>query len=333
MISLTVQCIMFSIPSFLHLISIYIIYKAKHTRLQSNQRLYLIHLSISEFLTCFVGIIKRVAKLYNEKHLAFQVHIAQAGIATFVYYFVMIALTMDRFFEIYLNIRYPMLFTERLTHYVIGVIWFLSACFTVFLYVTQTTSSDINDTVLLYFYPSFGILCVVVAILTYAYIIRKIYGKLYRNNNKVSNIDTSAITNLSPVIARHRVAINNVTDRTTTSNAMEGGHLKILQRQLYKKITKGIYFPILLILTFASFIVVPEIIYFYYGYFKINMSETLRTVLTTSYFVAFTSDVIIYVLASKPIRETIFRKFNRQNSIATTSHRSRPTERMKSIEI
>lgn len=317
MVNLTIQCIMFSIPALMHLVSIRVLYKAKH-RLQMSQRMYLIHLSISEFLTCFIGIIKRIGKIYNYKVFAFQVHIGQAGIASFVYYFIMISLTLDRFLEVYLNIRYPIYCTEERTKIVVAGIWVLSVCFTIFLYTTQlSASSDLNDTILIYFYPIFGIICVLVALFTYTYIARKIYANLFKHRSRIAPIITpSTVSTENKDINRENISLS-----TTAED------IKTMKRNFYKRSVKGIYFPILLIATFALFIVIPEIVYFYYSYNRIQMSENLRTVLTTSYFIAFTSDVVIYVFGPKAIRETLvkslpnFRKFSTTDISSTRKRR------------
>jgi 7 transmembrane receptor (rhodopsin family). len=278
-IAIQVQCLLFSIPTVLHLLSVYVLHLAKHTNLQESQRFYFINLSLSEFLICFLGIWKRISKIYGWSDEKTYIRFFQAGIATFVYYFVMIALTIDRFFEIFLNIRYHLFFTPSKTKLVSGIIWFTSVCFTVMLCVTNTINPDVPNEILTYFYFVFGIVCVAVSLFTYSYILKKIY------TNKVGKVIPRESTDEAVSRAKHR-----------------------------KRMIQSMYLPILLMITFVIFIVIPEIIYFVYDLQKLKMSDGVSTALTTSYFLAYTLDVFMYILGSKYIRVVILRKFRCQQA-------------------
>ena len=288
-IALQVQCLLFSIPAALHLFAIYVLHLARYTNLQQSQRFYLINLSLSEFLICFLGIWKRISKIYGWSDEKTYIRYVQAGIATFAYYFVMIALTLDRFFEVFLNIRYPLFFTLTKTKIIVGIVWAMSAFFTVMLCVMNTTNPEVPNEILTYFYFVFGIICVVVSIFTYSYIMKKIY------TNKVGNI----------------------VPRESTGSSTDQAVAHAKQK---KRLIQSMYLPFLLLVTFVIFVVVPEIVYFVYDLLQLNMSDSVSTTLTTSYFLAYTSDVFIYILGSKYIRFVILRKARSQRiSITGTS--------------
>ena len=278
-ITIQIQCVLFSIPMVLHLFCIYILHVARGTNLKDNQRYFFMNLSCSEFLICFVGIIKRICKIYGWKEEGTYVRFVQAGIATFVYYFIMIVLTLDRFWEIFLNIRYPVYFSPRTTKIGIAIIWALSVCFTFALCGLNTTHPDVPNSILTYFYFVFGIVCIAVSAFTYMYIASKIY-----NNRIKEDI--------------HIPAVGSLSSSETVSNAKKR---KILLRSLY--------LPVLLLVSFLVFVIIPETTYFYYDLHDLKMSDQLSTTLTASYFIAYTLDVFIYVLGSKIIRRTITRRF------------------------
>ena len=290
-ITIQIQCVLFSIPMTLHLFCIYILYVGRNSHLKDNQRYFFMNLSFSEFLICFVGIVKRICKIYGWKDEGTYVRFIQAGIATFIYYFIMIVLTLDRFWEIFLSLRYPVYFSPKKTKIAIATIWGLSICFTLLLCILNTVNPKVPNDILTYFYFIFGMVCIVVSTFTYAYIARKIYDNKINEDKQIS-----AVTSIDG-------AISNAKKR------------KILLQSLY--------LPILLLVTFLLFVIIPEILYFYYDLNDMQMSDQLYTFLTTSYFVAYTSDVFIYVLGSKYIRRTILRRIGIRSSkvgVTSTSH-------------
>ena len=292
-ITIQIQCVLFSIPMTLHLFSIYILYIAQGSHFKDNQRYFFINLSFSEFLICFVGIVKRICKIYQWKDGATYVRFIQAGIATFVYYFTMILLTFDRFWEIFLNLRYPVYFSPKKTQIAIATIWGFSICFTMLLCIMNTINPDVPNAILTYFYFIFGVLCIGVSAATYAYIAQKIYYNKINEDKQISAITAADCT------------ISNAKKR------------KILLQSLY--------LPVLLLVTFLLFVIIPEIVYFYYDLNNLQMSDHLYMLLTVSYFIAYMSDVFIYILGSKYIRRTILRRFGIRGSrveVTSTSHSS-----------
>ena len=275
----------------LHLFCIYILYIARGTHLKDNQRYFFMNLSLSEFLICFVGILKRICKIYQWNEEGSYVRFIQAGVATFIYYFIMIVLTMDRFWEVFLNIRYPIYFSSKKIKIAIATIWGLSICFTILLCILNTVNPKISNDILTYFYFIFGIICIVVSAFTYTFIAKRIYDNKISEDKQISAI--SSVDN-------------------TISNAKKR---KILLKSLY---LSGLF-----LVTFLFFVIIPEILYFYYDLKSLKMSKQLSTLLTASYFVAYTSDVFIYVLFSKYIRRIILRRFGFRGSeveVMTTAH-------------
>eukprot|EP00111_Clytia_hemisphaerica_P021205 TCONS_00062460-protein len=284
-IMLEVQCVLFSIPMLLHLTAILVIVLTQNG-MRENQRYLFINLSASEALICFIGIIKRICKIYALKTAGTYVRFVQAGVATFAYYFIMMYLTLDRFCEVFLNIKYPTYFPPSRTLIVIGIIWSVSVIFAATLCGLNTYNPDNPQQILTYFYFVFGVLCIVVSLITYSYILRKIYVNKTLEANQVSSISSS-----------HQEQVKQ-----------------------WKKLIQSMYLPVLLLISFFIFVIIPEITYFIYDLHQLEMSDALSTVLTTSYFIAYTSDVFIYVLGSKHIRKTLLRKLKvRNNKIGDTS--------------
>merc|ERR1711962_907674 len=86
----------------------------------------------------------------------------------------MMYLTLDRLFDILLNIKYPVFWNERRTVALILITWCLSlTCAVAACFVQYHTNTNVYDVLDLYVYPSFGVVFIVIATITYLFIFRK----------------------------------------------------------------------------------------------------------------------------------------------------------------
>lgn len=272
---LRLQCVMYSIPLILHAFGIYLLHLAKGSKIQIGQRLYLLNLSISEFLICLLGILRRVALIHDFTIAYCSIHLIQGGCAMFTYHVITIFITFDRLFEIFLNIRYPIYFTQARIKKILFGIWGVGMLFTIVLFVGETLKKGNHTRILTYFYPVFGGLCTAVTFVVYFYICKKIYinTKLdlkWKQTRSTVSIKKSCLT--------------------------------------FCKKMQGIIFPFLLVTTLVIFVITPELVHFHYTWTGKFWSKTHAMVETTMFFIGYTLDAFLYIFCLKNIRKIVTRK-------------------------
>lgn len=337
-----VQMLLFSPGILLHIFSVYILHLAKKTSLQNTQRLFFMHLSISEILIQLFAILRRVGRIYQNDDMIIYMNLAQAGFSFIVYYLVMIFITLDRFFIVYLNIQYPLFWCDQRTKYLITFTWCLAAGTLVTCFLLKPKETFL----MVYFYPVFGLICILIAVLCYSYIFCKIYNNKKQDRLRAISV-TSSNNNETPPRSR--------SGTTTTQNINQQGAISIINdyseppppkvRADGKLLThpfvtlhtpplcmrktnisnidhakkyrfKGFHSAILIFLTFALFVILPDQIFLYYSIRNTEMPRLVRTMLTLMYVVAYVSDFFIYILASKPIRKMMNRKMTKKRKTA-----------------
>lgn len=262
---------MFIVPTMLHVVGFYFLYSVRHYRKNNNQYLYLLALSFSEILVSAHMFIKRVViSITND--------IIMSGIYTW-FIVLMVLLTVDRFFEVYLNITYPLHWNSRKTKSAIGIS--MSCLFLVPISLILTIPSTDNKqqyVIFVYIYPIENYVFTGIGVI--------VYGYIFKERQK-------AVRTLNKIAASVRRA------RACTGSS----HTKMLPKK-----TKGnFYIPALLMITFFLFWVIPDIVITYYlGKNKKSILDLFRIV-DVLYCLALTSDAFIYTLCSSYVRRKIMK--------------------------
>lgn len=268
----------------LHVFGVCVLLSAKASTLPNVQRLFFLHLSISEILIVFTAILRRATLLLHGKSSKFYIYslLTQQGLAFPLFYLLMIFLTLDWFFAVYLSIRYPLFWSTKRTKYLITSTW----CFCIIIcsiFYTMKPSIDVLDA---YYFPCCGIACIMTAIITYSYIAYKILRNRSIQKRRVLSLN-------------HMQACNT---RNTVATSVPTDCVRPTQRP------KGFYTVGLIVLSFILFINIPDQIFSYYGRNKLPMPSPLKLPLNIMYFCAFASDFFIYILGSKSLRVIALRK-------------------------
>lgn len=177
---LRIQSVCYVIPTVMHLVGLYSLYHVKHIALYDNQRMYLFHLSLSEFLICSLKIVHRLCELYSLRDAAFRVWLIQTGTFFTAYVLIMTLLTLDRYLAVSISLKYPLWITKRKTGYCLVTCWIASVVFTV-VFSLKPNQNEVRYIVIVYLWPIEELLFLFIAILTYTYIFVKI-----RHNRKCS---------------------------------------------------------------------------------------------------------------------------------------------------
>ena len=113
-------------------------------------------------------------------------------------YETMIFLTLDRFFSIFLNIKYPLFWTYSKTIKLVIGAWIFNLLMLVAFWLNRVSLTVLNT----YLYVIFDILFLVTSIGTYTYIIAMI-----RKKQKVCNLELTNNTLIAPYNLRDHTLI------------------------------------------------------------------------------------------------------------------------------
>ena len=261
----------YTIPTILQAFGLFLLIVTKFVDENLTQRFYFITLSFSECLVSAFGALRWIMYPYEYPGKMIRIFFGYA-----LMYEVMIALTLDRFLKIFLNIKYPLYWKNSHTVKLIVALFVLNGLLCFIIWIANPTMKTLDT----YFYLPFDTVFLIVAIGTYGYIFVKIM-----NNRKVAT---------SELPANNQVETSQPQSSTTPN-------------QRYVMIHKQFLSTFLLVITFSIFTVVPDFVYLYYGLndeYK-DLQEWTGALLTAFYSTSFICDFLIYTFSSKPIRKKL----------------------------
>ena len=254
-----------------------ILFLTKYAKLfAKTQRLYFISLSTSTMLISthhiLTIIIDLTDKLQRQKSWFVVIEIIHIYGIWFIYYITLIALTLDRFGEVFYNIKYPLYVTQKKTFVLIIVLWIFGICVaSSFLILTFAYSvlpykdKDYDDISQDYLYPILDTALVINALIVYTYI----YIKLDRTNK------------LMPRFSRR-------------SESQSSQKLLPCLCLIRRRNNQKFFVPALIIVTFIIFVCIPDAIRS-----AITIPPMLKRIATSMYSINMISDVIIYIFFTK----------------------------------
>lgn len=161
----------------LHFIAVTLLYKLKSAALKGSQKYLMICLCFAEIGLCVTFISNRVIFiLHFQKHIISAiVSIFQATVLGMMYAIVMIIITVDRFLEFQLTIKYTLFCTVKLTKIVVSFFIFLTtAVFSLVLVLFVKSPWNYQNFLWIYVYVPGNIVFVVIASLIYFFIFKKL---------------------------------------------------------------------------------------------------------------------------------------------------------------
>ena len=190
----------------------------------------------------------------------------------------MIALTLDRFLEVYLNLKYPLHCTKRKTRIALHIAKGLSLLLFIGFCIGYRHYNEVHSILALYFWPITEGTFLVVALFTYTYL----FIRIRRNRKNFSKIMKSV--------------------QRTRSETQEA----IFRRRNLKRILRKFYVPSLLIATFILFWIFPDMVEFVKMVQGEPVSSEVSLVINICYALAMFSDALIYVFSTLPIRKYLY---------------------------
>ena len=288
---------------FVHSIGSYVLIYLFKTQRQNAQRLYIIHLSISECLMNLLESIRIILKLIISNDNQFQILeriryyiliVSFTGVS-FVFYLVMVYLTFDRLMGVALNFQYTKYWDENKARYLLLNTWLICGVIVTTVLVTyHLYGFDWESFFYKYFYLTVECLFILLALLTYGFILIK-----YFRSQRIVYVQPSVQQGHSPESTTTNTAMK------ATKHSEDGAQLRKFTR--FKK--SVFYIPLLLITTFLIFMTIPDVAYLLIAIIPNKPSETLSTICWISYGVSNLLDAWIYVYLQHDVRNFIKRKF------------------------
>ena len=273
------------INSIFHITGMYLLICLRYSAMNSSQRLFLLHLSLSEFCLTFMEMIKRILHISlnsQDNYILEYLNIIQFSSAAMVYYLIMIYLTADRFFELYLSIKYHLYWSETKSKGLLITTWVVFVMVTIVIFLLYIYKSlNYKKLFYIYIWPFIEIVFLVIACGTYGYIFRKIYKR-----NRTIHVFRAA---------KSKSGIGSVSIVTRKRNN------RIFMQSAF-------YLPTVLILTFVLLQVVPDLAIFSVLLSGRNVPDHVFNIAFMTYMISILLDAVIYILLSPDVKRILIRK-------------------------
>lgn len=273
-----------------HFIGFCLLIRIYRRGLKNTQKIYIINMSIFEALQNLMSNLQRIPEMISHKReiskwLEYIQHYATLLNLTgiwIVLYFTMIFITIDRFLVVWLGFRYSIYWTKKKALYLVNITWAICLSFSISVAMGEAfLHFHYQDLFYVYFYPTMDFLYMVIVVTAYVYIFYR-YQKSFKLEHKKSR----------KTIRQRRPS--------TTQQAFSQSRF---------------YTTILLVSTFLIFIVIPDLIYMFFGPKISNRlhherphgykSNILFDVCRFSYAIASSLNFFIYIFLQLPVRRLI----------------------------
>ena len=152
----------------IHTISLILLVTLKQRSLKGSQKLLLIALSLTELTYALLDIVQQICFYLSWKKSGHALVLFNSMTVIFMYIFIMTFIVIDRFLEIYLNIKYSLLCSTKKTNNILLV--GLLVCFFLFFPFAMIQEYNIYDAVDIlyrYIYPVFELIFIIFTAFSY----------------------------------------------------------------------------------------------------------------------------------------------------------------------
>ena len=254
------------------------------------EQLYLINLCVTELASCVFILLEEMPDIFpmsDEVHMIFKKVDNYLYIIIYIlfceYYLNMIYISVDRFLDIYLNIKYPSYWNEKKTKYLIIFTWVITTalCVTVsVLYKYTTFDYEVIFTKYIHSVLNFGFCALVTCIYSYIFHAYK-KTRAAPTENRNSDVPRShSVHNLCQSIQR--------------------------SYEIFRD--SRFYIAVLLVLSFLLFMVVPNLVYLFYG-LPNNNKHDIKDTAKIFYQISFISNAWIYCFVVRRVRTELRKVF------------------------
>ena len=291
----------------LHSIGIYLLFCKRHRR---NQDIILIHLSISEIGINIFDITQNImTRSQNNKRVVSYLIVINCSFFVIPFLLIVILLTVDRFLEVFLNIKYQIYFNKSKTVILLLSGWGIGLFTGVpLIWMKWRYDTKVRHIIYRVMFPLYESIFLIIATCTYTYIYKK-YRESLRHRPSLGRITSLVVEPwktegiLGSGGSKGNTDCSNNKKRTIIfwrkrilpicqTKGSNGKKQKTEKRINIKK--KNLFAPSLIIITFVLFVIVPDILNLFLFYvFKNNGSPLLSNILLCLYGIGFIADALI----------------------------------------
>lgn len=274
---------------FLHSIGIYLLFCLHKQGKSNTQNIYIGNLSISELLMNFLEMLRHPFVLclkygtYKPTHfmrsIVTYISIIMFMGISFVFYMDMIYITLDRLLNILLNLRYRLYWGNRRAKLLLQGTWLVGCLLTIVVVVAHQFGKFTHWEVMLYkyVYPTLEFAFVILAFTTYIFIFKK-----YKSSQTV--------------ITKRKMSVQQ--------NKKPDSAYDIFRKSRF-------FVPVLLILTFILFIVIPDLVIMVVSMVQEEVPPELLASCWISYALSNIVDGYIYIFMQNSVRKLFYKNWKR----------------------
>ena len=184
----------YSLPTVLHVVGIILLYKAKGGL--PNERIITLNLAIAEMLFCVLNVIFCIIVLSDPLLTSTQIMILFCISATFFFStrFAVLHVIIDRFLDIWLNIKYPLYMINKKLRFAIVTQWILGFIFaTIIIFLVSFNFISINTVAAIR--VCLDIIILIAAVVTFTYLFLKVKNLENITQGKEHNRISSILVN------------------------------------------------------------------------------------------------------------------------------------------
>eukprot|EP00111_Clytia_hemisphaerica_P016054 TCONS_00047506-protein len=314
-IALLAEFVLFPFGILLHALAVFVIHRTNEDAVFTEiQKIYLINLSLVEVLLSLTQMISKSFNFFSEmsgSSFEFIFELLHASFFSVWYMLIMVLISFDRFLVVYLNLRYPSLWTPKKAKIVVTLLPFLSLVITMvanFVIKNNHLMNDRSNTLTIYrMFPFIDMTCALIFFSAYGYLLhRLLYYRKFAVRCQVIRVDV--LNHTSQMTNRSHSTVQNSTSGTSSDSASSTRPLKV-----------NFFYPALLVISFILFWMVPNWIHYLYYKDDQKIPVSFHWAVDLCYPIAFILDAFIYIFSSKKIRNSLRRFLKRTRGYNTNS--------------
>lgn len=265
-----------ALSMLLHILAFTLLWK-KHANITRNQKIILLNLCMVEVLISCSDLPRAIIyETVGSENLAYKSFVTLFYCFILAYLYLMVALTMDRLAQIYLNIKYDLYWPVRRTKYLMGIIWtltlLLDSVMLLILNLRKDKSKNVYKVVGDWILPVAFSLFLFIVIFTYTYIAKKII--------QTKRVDA-------------RVSFRCSMSHHSCDCSLEN------RRKIQEKVRfNDVLLPTLLIVTYVVFVMFPILVSYLMKKNIFPESTWLHQKMNPMFYLGCFSDAIICILLS-----------------------------------
>ena len=169
-----------------HIAALVLLITTKEKKISKGQKYLIISLCLTEMVYVITDNVYKILDLLKLENIAHNFWLITAGPIFFMYMFIMIFITIDRFLVFYLNLKYALYWSDKSMQLILTGL----ACISVISYIPLRARGinhdELGKTLACYIYPPFEVVFIFIVLLTYGYIFgqyrKSVRGDSYRRN-------------------------------------------------------------------------------------------------------------------------------------------------------